>query len=58
MEHMSVGVLAKRAKVSVRTLQYYDKLGLLKPSSISEGGREDGVRNPNGGKYNFGFEIQ
>jgi len=39
MEQMTVGLLAKRAKVSVRTLQYYDKIDLLKPSSISEGGR-------------------
>lgn len=39
MEHMTVGVLAQKANVTVRTLQYYDKMGLLKPSSISEGGR-------------------
>lgn len=39
MELMTVGTLAKRAKVSIRTLQYYDKMGLLKPSQISEGGR-------------------
>lgn len=36
---MTVGMLAKQVNVSVRTLQYYDKMGLLKPSSISEGGR-------------------
>ncbi len=36
---ITVGELAKRANVSIRTLQYYDKIGLLKPSSISEGGR-------------------
>ena len=36
---ITVGQLAKRANVSVRTLQYYDKIGLLKPSTISEGGR-------------------
>ena len=28
-----------RSNVSVRTLQYYDKLGLLKPSTVSKGGR-------------------
>lgn len=39
MQQMTVGLLAKRANVSVRTLQYYDKIALLKPSSISEGGR-------------------
>lgn len=39
MKQMTVGELAKRANVSVRTIQYYDKIGLLKPSSISEGGR-------------------
>ncbi len=39
MDQMTVGMLAKQVNVSVRTLQYYDKMGLLKPSSISEGGR-------------------
>lgn len=38
-ELMSVGNLAKKLNVSVRTLQYYDKIDLLKPSIISEGGR-------------------
>ncbi len=37
--HMTVGELAKKVNVTVRTLQYYDKEGLLKPSAISEGGR-------------------
>lgn len=38
-EHLfSVGELAKKAGVTVRTLQYYDKIGLLK-STINEGGR-------------------
>ncbi len=36
---ITVGQLAKQANVTVRTLQYYDKIGLLKPSTISEGGR-------------------
>lgn len=36
---MTVGVLASKMNVTVRTLQYYDKQGLLKPSSQSEGGR-------------------
>jgi len=35
----TVGHLAKHANVSVRTIQYYDKIGLLKPSDVSEGGR-------------------
>jgi len=35
---MTVGEIAKEADVSVRTLQYYDKCGLLKPSAYSEGG--------------------
>lgn len=38
-EWMSIGELAKLMKVSVRTLQYYDKQGLLSPSAFSEGGR-------------------
>ncbi len=36
---LTVGELAKRMEVTVRTLQYYDKEGLLKPSARSEGGR-------------------
>jgi DNA-binding transcriptional MerR regulator len=35
----TVGHLAKQANVSVRTIQYYDKISLLKPSDVSEGGR-------------------
>lgn len=38
-DKMTVGELAKQVNVTVRTLQYYDKIGLLKPSEISEGGR-------------------
>ena len=36
---MTVGEVAKRMGVTVRTLQYYDKEGLLSPSAESEGGR-------------------
>lgn len=36
---LTVGELAKEMDVTVRTLQYYDKEGLLKPSEKSEGGR-------------------
>lgn len=39
MEWITVGQLAKQAGVSVRTLQHYDRIGLLKPSNMSEGGR-------------------
>lgn len=35
----TIGHLANQANVSVRTIQYYDKINLLKPSAISEGGR-------------------
>lgn len=35
----SIGHLAKHANVSVRTIQYYDKINLLSPSAVSEGGR-------------------
>lgn len=38
-EFLTVGELAKEMDVTVRTLQYYDKEGLLKPSARSEGGR-------------------
>ncbi|MCL1884064.1 MAG: MerR family transcriptional regulator [Defluviitaleaceae bacterium] len=36
--YMRIGELAKKAGVTVRTLSYYDKEGLLAPSSESEGG--------------------
>lgn len=37
--YQTVGQVAKRMGVTVRTLQYYDREGLLKPSGESEGGR-------------------
>jgi len=37
--YMTTGELAKRMGVTVRTLQHYDREGLLAPSCISEGGR-------------------
>ncbi len=37
--YMTVGEMAKKMGVTVRTLQYYDKEGLLCPSGESEGGR-------------------
>lgn len=37
--YMTVGEVAKKMGISVRTLQYYDKEGLLSPSAESEGGR-------------------
>lgn len=36
---ITIGELAKTMGVSVRTLQYYDKINLLKPTKISEGKR-------------------
>ena len=36
---MAIGEVAKKMGVTVRTLQYYDKEGLLSPSKQSEGGR-------------------
>ena len=38
-EYLTVGELAKEMDVTVRTLQYYDKEGLLNPSMRTEGGR-------------------
>ncbi|MCL2610447.1 MAG: MerR family transcriptional regulator [Defluviitaleaceae bacterium] len=35
---MTIGEFAKEANVSVRTIQYYDKSGLLKPAAYTEGG--------------------
>lgn len=37
--YMTVGGLAKKMNTTVRTLQYYDKEGILTPSAESEGGR-------------------
>lgn len=37
--YMTVGEVAKKMGVTVRTLQYYDQQGLLSPSMESEGGR-------------------
>ena len=37
--YMTVGEVAKKMDVTVRTLQHYDREGLLSPSAISEGGR-------------------
>lgn len=37
--YMTVGELAQRMHVTVRTLQYYDRKGLLTPSTLSSGGR-------------------
>ena len=39
MKTYSTGELAKSCKVSVRTVQYYDKEGIVVPSELSEGGR-------------------
>jgi len=36
---MTVGEIAKKMNVTVRTLQYYHKEGILSPSAESEGGR-------------------
>ncbi|MCL2828561.1 MAG: MerR family transcriptional regulator [Oscillospiraceae bacterium] len=37
--YMTVGEVAKKMDTTVRTLQYYDREGLLSPSAESEGGR-------------------
>ncbi len=37
--YMTVGEAAKKMNVTVRTLQHYDKEGILSPSAISDGGR-------------------
>lgn len=38
MERYTTGKFAKMANVTERTIRYYDKIGLLKPSTISEKG--------------------
>lgn len=37
--YMTAGAVAGKMGITVRTLQYYDREGLLSPSAISEGGR-------------------
>ena len=37
--YITAGTFAKKMNTTVRTLQYYDKEGLLSPSAVSEGGR-------------------
>ena len=37
--YMTIGEVAKKMDVTVRTLQHYDKEGLLSPSAVSDGGR-------------------
>lgn len=38
-DRFTVGEVARRGGVSVRTLQYYDRIGLLAPEEYTEGGR-------------------
>ena len=48
MSQYTTGEMAKQCSVTVRTVQYYDKRGILTPSALSEGGRrlysEDDLR--------------
>lgn len=37
--YMTVGEVAEKMGVTVRTLQHYDKIGLFSPSAVSDGGR-------------------
>ncbi|AWG44345.1 hypothetical protein BEH_26535 (plasmid) [Priestia filamentosa] len=37
-EYLTIGDLAKLANITVRTLRYYDNIGLLKPTDYKEGG--------------------
>ncbi|MFJ7936472.1 MerR family transcriptional regulator [Sporosarcina sp. NPDC096371] len=39
MNYLSTGELSKRLQVSVRTLRYYDQIGLVQPSRKGEGGK-------------------
>lgn len=38
-DYMSIGEVAKKMNVTVRTLQYYDREGVFSPTSLSDGGR-------------------
>lgn len=37
--YISTGELAKKLKISVRTIRYYDQIGLVEPSMLGEGGK-------------------
>lgn len=39
MKSYSTGEVAKKLNISVRTIRYYDEIGLLKPTSINESGK-------------------
>lgn len=36
---LTVGEVAKKLNITVRTIQYYDQIGLVNPSEVTEGGR-------------------
>lgn len=63
MNWLTVGAIAKKAKVNVQTLHYYEKRGLLKPSSRRESGYrlygEDAVKTLNFIKHaqELGFTL-
>ena len=44
-KYYKTGEFAKMANLSIRTIRYYDKLGLLKPTMIAENGYSR-VSNP------------
>jgi DNA-binding transcriptional MerR regulator len=39
MKHFRSGEFARRAGVTIRTIRYYDRIGLLKPAAYSESGQ-------------------
>jgi len=36
---LTIGEVAKKLNITVRTIQYYDQIGLVNPSEVTEGGR-------------------
>ena len=50
MSTYTTGDIAKRCHVSVRTVQYYDRQGILRPSQMSDANRvytDEEVKNLN-----------
>ena len=37
-EHMQIGEVAERVKLSLRTIRHYEEVGLVPPSARSKGG--------------------
>jgi Hg(II)-responsive transcriptional regulator len=64
MEHLTIGAVAKKAKVNIETLRYYERRGLLLPNDHRESGyriyTDEAVKKLRFIKHaqNLGFTLQ